>query len=97
MTKEDIIAQLHYPGTTLPPISPSNCPNGSNIKFLWTPEELHQITGCCHFRNYRHITDASKDQHLINTDEFPISLDLYMTIPKAPKGKAINRTFLLLP
>ncbi len=59
---------------------------------MWTPEELHRITGCRHFRNYRHIIDASKDGHLIDTGEFPISLGLYMTIPKAPRGKSIDQT-----
>ncbi len=76
MTKEDIIAQLHHPGTTLPPICPSNHPNGSNIKLLWMPEELHWIKECCCFCNYCHIIDASKDGHLINTSEFLISLGL---------------------
>jgi hypothetical protein len=56
------------------------------------PEELHQITGCCCFCNYCHVTDASKVGHLINTGEFLISLGLYMTIPKAPRGKAINQS-----
>jgi hypothetical protein len=35
---------------------------------------------------------SSKDGHLIDTGEFPISLGLYTTIPKAPRGKAINQT-----
>ncbi len=48
--------------------------------------------GCHHFCNYRHIIDTSKDGHLINTGEFLVSLGLYITISKAPKGKAIIRT-----
>jgi hypothetical protein len=92
MTKEDIIAQLHHPGTTLPPFFPSNHPNGSNTKSLWTPEELYQITGCPCFRNYHHIINASKDRQLIDIGEFPISLGSYTTIPKAPRGKAIDQT-----
>jgi hypothetical protein len=90
MTKEDIIAQLHHPGTTLPPICPSDCPNGSNTKLLWMPEELHRITGCCHFCNNHHIINASKDRQLVDTGEFLISLGLYTTILKAPRGKAID-------
>jgi hypothetical protein len=85
------IAQLQPPRTSLPPICPSDCPNGSNTKSTWTPEELHCITGCCCFCTYRHIIDASKDSHLINTGEFPISLGSYTTIPKAPRGKLIDR------
>jgi hypothetical protein len=56
------------------------------------PEERHQIMGWCHFRNYRNIIDASKDRHLIDSSEFLISLGLYTTIPKAPRGKAIDQT-----
>jgi hypothetical protein len=48
--------------------------------------------GCCHFCNYRHIIDGSKDGHLIDTGEFPISLGSYTAIPKAPIGKAIDQT-----
>ncbi len=91
MTKDEIIAQLHHPRTSLPPICPSDHPNGSNTKSLWTPEELHCITGCRCFRNYRHIIDASKDGHLIDTGEFPISLGSYTTIPKAPHCKLIDQ------
>jgi hypothetical protein len=87
MTQDEIIAQLHHPETSLPPIRPSNRPNGSNTKSTWTPEELHCITGCRPFRNYRHIIDASTDGHLIDTGEFPISLGSYTTIPKAPCSK----------
>jgi hypothetical protein len=92
MTKEDIIAQLHHPGNTLPPIHPIDCPNKSNTKLLWKSEELHQNAGCHHFQNYRHIINASIEGHLINTGEFLISLGTYATIPKAPRGKAINQT-----
>jgi hypothetical protein len=86
-----MIAQLHHPGTSLPPIRPSDPPNGSDTKSTWTPEELYCITGCCRFCNYRHIIDATKDGHLLDTGEFPISLGSYMTIPKAPRGKPIDR------
>jgi hypothetical protein len=90
MTQDEIIAQLHHPETSLPPIYPSNHPNGSNTKSTWTPEELHCIMGCHCFHNYRHIIDTSKDGHLINTGEFPISLGSYTTISKAPHGKSID-------
>jgi hypothetical protein len=92
MTQDKIIAQLHHPGTSLPPICLSDHPIGSNTKSTWTPEELHRITGCRRFHNYHHIIDTSKDGHLIDTGEFPISLGSYTTIPKAPRGKLIDRT-----
>jgi hypothetical protein len=88
MTKEDIIAQLHHPGTTLPPICPSNHTHGSNTKLSWTPEELHRNMGCHCFCNYHHIIDASKDGHLIDTGEFLISLGLYTT-PKLQEAKQL--------
>jgi hypothetical protein len=92
MTQDEIIAQLHHPGTSLPPIRPSNHPNRSKTKSTWTPEELYHITGWRCFCNYCHIIDASKDGHLINTGEFPISLGSNTTIPKAPCGKLIDQT-----
>jgi hypothetical protein len=47
---------------------------------------------CTCFCNYPHIINASKDGHLIDTREFPISLCLYTTVLKAPRGKAIDQT-----
>ncbi len=91
MTQDEIIAQLHHPGTSLPPIRRSDRPNGSDTKSTWTPEELHRIMGCRRFRNYRHIIDTTKDGHLLNTGEFLLSLGSYTTIPKAPRGKPIDR------
>jgi hypothetical protein len=92
MTQDEIIAHLHHPGTSPPPICPSDCPNGSNTKSKWTPEELHCITGCWCFRNYQHIIVTSKDGHLIDTGEFPLLLGSYTTILKAPCGKSIDPT-----
>ena len=57
----------------------------------YTPEELHRLTGCCRFRNYQHKISSTKDGVLLNTGEFPLSLGTYATIPKAPRGKAIDR------
>ncbi len=33
----------------------------------------------------------TKDGSLLNTGKFPLSLGMYATIPKAPRGKAIDR------
>jgi hypothetical protein len=92
MTQENIINKLHCNNSILPPIHPCNTSNPSNTKSHWTAEELHRITGCCCFRNYRHLVAASKDGTFINTGEFPISIGTYATISKASHGKPINHT-----
>jgi hypothetical protein len=58
---------------------------------MYTPEELHRLTGCRRFRNYQHLISSTKDGTLLNTGEFPLSLGTYATIPKAPRGKAIEQ------
>ena len=49
------------------------------------------MTGCRRFRNYRHLIHTSKDGHFLDNGEFPVSLGAYTTIPKAPRGKPIDR------
>jgi hypothetical protein len=67
-------------------------PNPSDRKSHWTAEELHRITGCRRFRNYKHLISATTDGQFIDNGEFPVSLGSYTTIPKAPRGKPIDRT-----
>jgi hypothetical protein len=67
-------------------------PNASDTKSHWTAEELHCITGCRRFRNYRHLISTTKDGSFIDNGEFPLSIGSFTTIPKAPRGKAIDRT-----
>jgi hypothetical protein len=92
MNQDKIVTELHHPGTTPPPIRPSDCPHGSDTKLSWTPEELHCITGCRCFRNCCHIIDASKDSHLQDTGEFFLLLGFYRMIPKAPRRKSFDCT-----
>jgi hypothetical protein len=92
MTQKNIINKLHRPNSILPPIHPCNTSNLSNTKLHWTAEERHRITGCRHFRNYWHLVAASKDGTFIDTGEFPVSIGTYATIPKASRGKPIDRT-----
>ena len=54
MERDDIIAQLHHPDKTPPSVRPCDTPNPLDTKSTWTAEELHCITGCRQFRNYRH-------------------------------------------
>jgi hypothetical protein len=81
---------LHHPGTRLPPIHPCDTPNASKNKTTYTPEELHCLTGCHHFRNYQHIILTFIDGTLLNSGKFPLSLGSYATILKAPRGKPID-------
>jgi hypothetical protein len=90
MSDEEIVVELHHPNTRLPPVRPCDTPNSSETKTTYTPEELHRLTGCRRFRNYQHIISGTKDGTLLNTGEFPLSLGTYTTIPKAPRGKAVN-------
>jgi hypothetical protein len=45
-----------------------------------------------HHTNYWHLLSVSKDGTYINNGEFPTSIGAYMTLPKAPRGTAIDRT-----
>ncbi len=48
--------------------------------------------GCQQFWNYKHLVAVSKDGTHINNGKFPTSIRANMTISKAPRGKAIDRT-----
>jgi hypothetical protein len=48
--------------------------------------------GCRKFRNYKHILDVSRHGEWVNGGEFPISLGLYATVPKAKRGTSLDRT-----
>ena len=91
MSVEEIRTNLHHPHSRFPPIRPCNTPDASNSKRAFTPEEFHCLTGCCCFWNYQHIISTSNSGILTNTGEFPLSLGTYTTIPKAPRGKPIDR------
>ena len=92
MEQDEIISQLHHPNKPLPPVRPCDTSNPSDTKSTWTAEELHHIKGCRWFRNYRHLIQSSKDGTFIDSGEFPVSISSYTTIPKAARGKPIDRT-----
>lgn len=51
MKEDKIIAQLYHPNTRLQPVRPCAMPsNSSETKTVFTPKELHRITGCRRFR-----------------------------------------------
>ncbi len=82
---------VHRPGSALPPVCPCGWSNGSNTKTHWTSEELHRALGCRQFCNYKHIIQTSLDGQWIDGGEFPVLLGVFRTIPKAPRGGAIDR------
>jgi hypothetical protein len=92
MEREEILTLLHHPNTSPPAIQPCDTPNASDTKSHWTAEELHRITGCRRFRNYKHLISTKKDGSFIDNGEFLLSIGSFTTIPKATRGKAIDRT-----
>jgi hypothetical protein len=92
MSSEDIISLLHHSDKPPPSICPCDTPNASDSKHHFTAEELHRLTGCRRFRNYRHLIHTSRDGEFLDNGEFPLSLGAYTTIPKSPRGKPLDRT-----
>ena len=48
--------------------------------------------GCRKFRNYKNILHVSRDGAWIDGGEFPPSLGSFATIPKAKRGKLLDRS-----
>jgi hypothetical protein len=92
MSTKAIISTLHHSDMSPPAIFPCDTPNASDTKYHFTAEELHQLTGCCRFRNYCHLIHTSKVGQFLDNGKFPVSIGAYTTIPKAPRGKLIDRT-----
>ncbi|KAL7533244.1 hypothetical protein ACHAWF_004419 [Thalassiosira exigua] len=47
--------------------------------------------GCRWLRNFKHLIDTSKDGQWVNAGEFPLALGSYTSVPKAPRGKRLDR------
>jgi hypothetical protein len=92
MSTEAIISTLHHLDMSPPAIRPCDTPNALDTKYHFTAEELHHLTGCCRFRNYCLLIHTSKDGQFLDNSKFPVSIGAYATIPKAPRGKLIDRT-----
>ena len=92
MSTEAIVSTLHHLDMSPPAIRPCDTPNALDTKYHFTAEELHRLTGCRRFRNYRHLIHTSKDGQFLDNGEFPVSIGAYTTNPKAPHGKLIDRT-----
>jgi hypothetical protein len=91
LSPDEVVRLVHCPGSLPPPIHPCDRSNRSDTKTYWTSEELHCALGCCRFQNYKHILQTSLDGKWVDGGEFPLALSTYTTIPKAPRGGAINR------
>ena len=89
---EKIVELFHHPASILPAVRPCNTANASDTKTHWSAEEIHRIMGCRKFRNYKHILNVSRDGEWIDGGEFPPSLGSFATIPKAKRGKPLNRS-----
>ena len=89
ISKDEIAEHLHHPDSSMPPIRPCDTPNGSDTKTHYSGEGY---TGCRRFRNYKHLMLTSKDGQFIEGGEFPTSIGGYTTIPKVPRGSAVDRT-----
>ena len=94
MEQEEILTLLHYPKTSPPAIRPCDMPNALNTKSHWMAEELHRITGCHSFQNYKHLISTKKVGSFIDNGKFPMQIGAFTTIPKAPCSKANDRTKL---
>jgi hypothetical protein len=92
MDEKDIVDLIHHPYSSLPLVHPCDTPNPLDKKLHWTAEELHCITGCRRFCNYKHLILATTDGQYIDNGGIPVSLGTYTIIPKAPQGKPIDRT-----
>ena len=91
LSQDEVVRLVHRPGSVLPPVRPCDRSNGSDNKTHWTSEELHRALGCRRFRNYKHILQTSLDGQWMDGGEFPMSLGSFTTIPKSPRGGAIDR------
>ena len=92
LPNDKIMAHFHHPGSTLPAVRPCDTANASDTKTHWSGEEIHRIMGCRKFRNYKHILHVSRDGEYIDGGEFPPSLGSFATIPKAKRGKLLDRS-----
>jgi hypothetical protein len=91
MSEGNILVRLHHPGSRPPPVGPCNMPNASENKTADSPKELHHLARCCHSPNYHHIILSSKNDTLLNSGEFPLSLGSYAAILNAPCSKPIDQ------
>ncbi len=89
---EKIVEHFHYPGSPLPAVRPCDTANASDTKTHWSSEELHRIMGCRKFRNYKQILHVSRDGEWVDGGEFHPSLGFFATIPKAKRGKLLDRS-----
>ena len=90
MTSDEVKEHLHRPGSTPPAVRPCDTPNGSDKKTNWTAEDLHRVTGCRKFKDYRHLLCTTHAGRWVETGEFPLSLGSHATIPKSRCGKSID-------
>ena len=75
------IAKMHL--HDMPDIRPCNTRSPSDTRQSFGPLKLHQIFGCCRFRNPKHITSAADNATPIKNGEPPTTLGAFTTTPKS--------------
>jgi hypothetical protein len=92
LPQEKIMEHFHHPDSPLSAVRPCDTANASNTKTHWSGKEIHCIMGCWKFRNYKHILHVSRDGEYVDNGKFPPSLGSFATIPKAKRGKQLDRS-----
>ena len=83
------IAKIHLPD--MPDILPCNTTSPSNTRQTFKPLKIHQIFGCCRFRNPKHINSAAHNATLVDTGKPPATIGSFSTVPKVNEGKSKHR------
>jgi hypothetical protein len=92
MTRDEIVLLLHHDNCLLPSVFPCNMVKASDTKTPWLAKELHRIMGCCKFWNYKTNLQVSLNGEWVHSGEFPPSLGLFATIPKAKPSLPLDWT-----
>ena len=74
MSREDILKHMHHPDTTLPEVRTCDTPTALDKKTCYSAEEIHCVTGCQKFKNYKQLIKATHEGHYVDVGKFPLSL-----------------------
>ena len=91
MTKDKTMDHLHHARSAPLSVRPCDTPNVADKKVSLTAEELHKVTGCRKFKDYRKLVSSTGGKY-VDIGEFPEALGTYATISKSRLGKITHRT-----
>ena len=87
---DEILKHIHRGGSFVK-VRPCDKASPSDTKSKFSEAELHVLHGGRSWKNYRHITDVSKNGQLISTGaDFPRSLGSEATLARPKRGPAID-------